>query len=97
MTNGDIMFMVRSSPESFMSWSSSAREGENETLSTSTSERPIFSNQLFGLGVLAAVVALFADQQQNAAILLGLSFQQIDGIAHRIQNRSAAVARLADA
>jgi hypothetical protein len=37
--------------------------------------------------VLAAVVAFLADEEQNAAVLLGLGLEQIDGIADGIQNR----------
>jgi hypothetical protein len=44
--------------------------------------------------VFAAVVACLRDEQQDAPILLRLELQQIDGVADRIEDRVAAIARL---
>ena len=42
--------------------------------------------------MFASVIALFADEQQDAAELLGLGFKQIDGGTHGIENRRSAIA-----
>jgi hypothetical protein len=76
-------FIARLSPLSLMSCASSAFAGDAD-----------FFNQLRGLGVLAAVVALLADQQQNPPVLLGLGFEQINRVADGVENRRAARARL---
>ena len=40
------------------------------------------------------MVALLADEQQHAAVLLGLRLQQIDRVAYGVENRRAAIARV---
>ena len=52
---------------------------------------PDLFHQLFRLGVLTPVVALFAHQQQNPPIFLRLVLQQFHSITHRVQNRVAAI------
>ena len=76
------------------SWPNSASAGENETLNTSTSDSPILLNQLRRLGVFAAVIALFADQQKHAAKILGLRLQQRHRVVHGVQNRRPTIAGL---
>ena len=43
---------------------------------------------------MAAVVAGFADQQQNAKAVVGLFLQQANGVSNRIQDASAFVSGL---
>ena len=88
------MLMVRFSPESFMSCSEfggHGRELDGEHQHVALAD---LLDQAFDFGVLAAVIARLADEQENAAVILGLRFEQVDGVADGVEDRVSAVAGL---